>query len=156
MRNAWELPSFSVSHWTVICNRGNIKHIFTLKTLICLIITATEREDRSCTKLAEFGHCVDQVQTVVRVFLDHRIEPQVQFLQILQLVQRKDVLQRRQSVIVQIQCLQHLQTLNALQTSAQQTYNYIYRWFVYSHMSIPVKHLLTLWYVNKLIYKKLL
>ncbi len=119
--------SFSVSHWTVICNRGNIKHIFTLKTLICLIITATEREDRWCTKLVEFGHCVDQVQTVVRVFLDHRIEPQVQFLQILQLVQRKDVLQRRQSVIVQIQCLQHLQTLNALQTSAQQTYNYIYR-----------------------------
>ncbi len=74
-----------------------------------------ETEDRWCTELAERGHSVDQVQPVVRVFVDHRIEPQVQLLQILQLVQREDVLQRRQSVIVQIQSLQHLQVLDPLQ-----------------------------------------
>lgn len=114
--------SFSVSHWTVVCNRGTLNtcsRMFTFNHHS----SRDETEDRGCTKLAECGHSVDQVQTVVRVFLDHRIEPQVQFLQILQLVQREDVLQRRQSVIVQIQSLQRLQVLDPLQASAPQTHN---------------------------------
>lgn len=104
------------------------------------IVWATERKIESvdgwCTKLSESGHGVDQVQTVERVFVDHRIEPQVQFLQILQLVQGKDVLQRRKPVIVQIQSLQHLQMLNPLQTDAQQhsiTYVYI-KLYLYTHI----------------------